>query len=183
MESHYLYQAVSYLVSKKHLAWHICTSSQQKLCCCKERCPSGEANRVVRVLFQLWQRGCRWPQPSGTWGEVLPQSWGGGRGAAWGTRLLCCSCHRCMVASALSSAGCVPEAPSPPAEMGFTDSSGLKLTPQRTDLEPEIAVLNARDIKYVITNNEDEVTDKQYGTVMISHTHFLYVPLWVLYFF
>ena len=76
----------------------------------------------------------------------------------------------------------MPEAAPPPTEVGFTDSSGLKLKAQRTGLEPKIAVLSAGHTKYVITHNEDEVADKRYGTVMVSHTHFLCVLLWVLYF-
>lgn len=76
----------------------------------------------------------------------------------------------------------MPEDASTPAERGFTDSSGLKVKPQRTSLEPKIEVLSARDIKSVITHNEDEVEDKWNGTVIVSHTHFLCVPLWVLYF-
>lgn len=119
---------------------------------------------------------------AGTWGEALPQSGAGGQRGSVGTDPLCCCCHLCLVAPALSSAGRPPEAASPPVEMGFTDSSGLKLKPQRTGLDQRIAVLSAGDVKYVITDSEGEVTDKRYGTVMVSHTHFLCVLLWVLYF-
>jgi len=33
-----------------------------------------------------------------------------------------------------------------------------------------------------LLSDQDQVADKQYGTVIVSHTHFLCVLLWVLHF-
>lgn len=123
--------------------------------------------------------GPRTPRPAAARG---PAGRDGSLARGWGTEGLRWAPARSAGGHTCPLLRWVLEAASPPAEMGFTGSSGSKRKPRRTGWERKIAVLSNGDRTRVITHNEGEVTGKRDGTAVVSHTHFLCVLLWDFHF-